>query len=72
MRVLYEYKREFISVSDKHEADTADYDSFINEQAQAGWQLVSRAFRATSMSKAGYAILTFKREEDVSCKHQHP
>ena len=62
MRVLYEYKREFIPVSGKHEADSADYESFICEQAQDGWQPVSRAFRAMSMSKAGYVILTFKRE----------
>ena len=59
---LYEYKRVFIAVDDKREADTSSYVVQIGLWEQEGWQFVVRAFRPSSYG--GYVILTFKREVD--------
>ena len=60
--ILFEYKRVFFAVDDRHEAETSDYSAQISLLEQEGWQFVIKAFRPNT---GGYAILTFKREVEV-------
>ena len=58
---MHEYKRVFIAVDDKHEADASRYAVQIDLWEQEGWQFVAGVFRPKPPSSGGHVILTFKR-----------
>ena len=58
---MYEYKRVFLAVDDKSEAETSNFKDQIGLLELEGWQFVTKAFRPNT---GGQVILTFKREVD--------
>ncbi len=66
---MYIYKTEILTVSTKWFSDKADHgdvsvlDSFINQKASEGWELVTYDYMATSMQIKGAFVITFRREK---------